>query len=153
MTARRERFVTTKHFLDSARSIDITIEEAVFEIVDNAFDADARNIRIDVEKNKQGFLRMTFSDDGVGIPASHIDKDGIEHEGIPYVLAYGGRIPHPGQPQSSLGAQRCPHGGAGRVSLWHREFSAAAMLSSPHHRLGTPRNSAAVAFLRSGPRS
>jgi len=100
MTARRERFVTTKHFLDSARSIDITIEEAVFEIVDNAFDADARNIRIDVEKNKQGFLRMTFSDDGVGIPASHIDKDGIEHEGIPYVLAYGGRIPHPGQPHS-----------------------------------------------------
>jgi len=100
MTARRERFVTTKQFLDSARSIDITIEEAVYEIIDNAFDADARNIRIDVEKNAEGYLRMTFSDDGVGIPTLHVDKDGIEHEGIPYVLAYGGRIPHPGQPRS-----------------------------------------------------
>ena len=100
MTVRRERFVTTKQFLDSARSIDITIEEAVYEIVDNAFDADARNIRIDVEKNTDGYLRMTFSDDGVGIPALHIDKDGIEHQGIPYVLAYGGRIPHPGLPRS-----------------------------------------------------
>ena len=29
MATRRERFVTTKQFLDSARSIDITIEEAV----------------------------------------------------------------------------------------------------------------------------
>ena len=31
MVARRERFVTTKQFLDTARSYDITVEECILE--------------------------------------------------------------------------------------------------------------------------
>ena len=45
MAIRRERFVTTKQFLDSARSLDITPIEGFYELFDNSFDADATSIR------------------------------------------------------------------------------------------------------------
>ena len=38
---RREQFVTTRQFLESARSLDITTIECFYELFDNAFDADA----------------------------------------------------------------------------------------------------------------
>ena len=98
MVARRERFVTTKQFLDTARSYDITVEECILEALDNSFDADSEEVRVDVGKNERGEMMIVVSDDGVGIPAIHIDDDGVAHEGIPYVLAYGGRIPHKGKP-------------------------------------------------------
>ena len=92
MEIRREQFVTTSQFLDSARSIGIRTVEGACEVVDNSFDADSWNIRIHIEKNDDDTLQFTFIDDGVGIPALHTDSEGVEHEGIPYVLAYGGRI-------------------------------------------------------------
>ena len=97
MEARREQMVTTGMFLESARNLGIKSLEGVCEIVDNSFDADAWNIRIHIEREKGESLQITFTDDGVGIPREHIDSDGISHQGIPYVLAYGGRIPHPHQ--------------------------------------------------------
>ena len=99
MAARREQFVTTKEFLDSARSLGIKSLEGICELVDNAFDADAYNIRIHIENNKDGTLQIIFVDDGLGIPAIHIDDEGKERQGIPYILAYGGRIPHPNRPE------------------------------------------------------
>jgi len=99
MAARREQFVTTKEFLDTARSLGIKSLEGICELVDNAFDADAYNIRIHIENNKDGTLQIVFVDDGLGIPSIHIDDEGNERQGIPYILAYGGRIPHPNRPE------------------------------------------------------
>ena len=36
MAVRREKFVTTKQFLESARSLDITPIEGFYELFDNA---------------------------------------------------------------------------------------------------------------------
>ena len=95
MVARREQMVTTSQFLSSTRNLGIKISEGVCEIIDNSFDAGSSKINIHIENNKAGTLRITFTDNGVGIPAIHVDKNGDSHQGIPYVLTYGGRIPHP----------------------------------------------------------
>ncbi|MEE2974493.1 MAG: ATP-binding protein [Candidatus Thermoplasmatota archaeon] len=97
MAVRRERFVSTRHFLESARSLDITPIEGFYELFDNAFDADATSIRAHIEKKENGNLRFYIIDNGRGIRTTHTDSDGVVHQGIPYVLAYGGRIPHPGR--------------------------------------------------------
>ena len=97
MANRRERFVTTKQFLDSARSLDITTIEGFYEMFDNSFDADATMIRAHIEKNENGNLRFIIVDNGRGIKNIHVDDEGESHQGIPYVLAYGGSIPHPGR--------------------------------------------------------
>ena len=99
MEIRREQFVSSKDFLKSARDMGIGVEEGVYEIVDNALDAGAVNIWIEIEKKADGNFRFIFSDDGFGIPKEHIDDQGIKHQGIPYVLTYGGRIPNPQRPE------------------------------------------------------
>jgi hypothetical protein len=96
MPPRRERFVSTKQFLESARDYDITTEECILETLDNSFDANASKVRIDIEKQKD-MIRIMVTDNGIGIPRTHTDDSGIIHQGIPYILAYGGRIPHPGK--------------------------------------------------------
>ena len=48
-------------------------------------------------REDNGNFEFIFVDDGLGIKKIHEDKDGIQHQGIPYVLTYGGRIPHPNQ--------------------------------------------------------
>ena len=95
MEIRREQFVSSKDFLKSARDMGIGVEEGVYEIVDNALDAGAENIWIEIEKKADGNFRFIFSDDGFGIPKEHTDDQGETHQGIPYVLTYGGRIPNP----------------------------------------------------------
>ena len=52
---RREQFVTTRQFLESARSLDITTIECFYELFDNAFDADATSIRAHIEKKALPF--------------------------------------------------------------------------------------------------
>ena len=99
MEIRREQFVSSKDFLKSARDMGIGVEEGVYEIVDNALDAGAVNIWIEIEKKADGNFRFIFSDDGFGISKEHIDDQGIKHQGIPYVLTYGGRIPNPHRPE------------------------------------------------------
>jgi len=68
--------------------------EGVCEIVDNSLDAGASKIKIHIESNNDNTLRITFIDNGVGIPYLHLDSDGVLHQGIPYALTYGGRIKH-----------------------------------------------------------
>jgi hypothetical protein len=97
MAVRREHFVTTKQFLDSARSLDITSIEGFYELFDNSFDADSTSIRAHIEKKENGNLRFYIIDNGRGIKNIHVDDEGVSHQGIPYVLAYGGSIPHPGR--------------------------------------------------------
>ena len=96
MSVRRERFVTTRQFLETARSYDIDTEECILEALDNSFDASANEISINVSFENER-IRIMIVDNGVGIPTTHIDENNITHQGIPYVLAYGGRIPHPGK--------------------------------------------------------
>ena len=98
MEIRREQFVSSKDFLKSARSMGINVKEGVFEIVDNSFDAGANNIWIEITKKDDGNFRFIFTDDGFGIPETHTDDQGVTHQGIPYVLTYGGRIPNPYKP-------------------------------------------------------
>ena len=50
MVERRERFVSTRQFLETARSYDITEEECILEALDNSIDAGAHNIRIHIKK-------------------------------------------------------------------------------------------------------
>ena len=94
----REKFVHANDFLKSARDLGITIEEGVYEILDNSFDAEAENIWIQINKKDDGNFQIIFTDDGTGIPKFHTDENGNERQGIPYVLKYGGRIPNPYKP-------------------------------------------------------
>ena len=52
MEIHREKFVSSKDFLKSARNIGIGVEEGVYEIIDNALDAEAQNIWISIDKKK-----------------------------------------------------------------------------------------------------
>ena len=54
MEVRREQFISSKDFLKSARDLGITVEEGVYEILDNSLDADAYNIWINIEKKDNG---------------------------------------------------------------------------------------------------
>ena len=92
MSVRRERFVTTKQFLETARSYDIETEECILEALDNSFDASANEIGINVSFENER-IRIMIVDNGVGVPTIHVDENNISHQGIPYILAYGGRIP------------------------------------------------------------
>ena len=97
MEIRREQFISSKDFLKSARTRHHR-REGVYEILDNSLDADAYNIWINIEKKDNGNFRFIFCDDGNGIPKTHADNKGEVHQGIPYVLTYGGRIPNPFKP-------------------------------------------------------
>lgn len=103
MDIRREQMVTSSQFLRSTRKQGIKVLEGVCEIIDNSFDAGCSTVKVHIENNENGTLMMIFTDDGVGIPTIHEDKDGIKHQGIPYVLTYGGRIPHPHTSTSPVG--------------------------------------------------
>jgi len=97
--AHREKFINANNFLKSARDMGIGVEEGVYEILDNSFDAGAENIWIQIDKKDNDNFQFIFIDDGMGIPKEHIDADGEKHQGIPYVLTYGGRIPNPYKPE------------------------------------------------------
>jgi len=89
----REQMVTTSNFLRSVRKLGVKMLEGVCEIVDNSLDAGASEIKIHIESKSDGSLRILFIDNGIGIPFTHVNETGI-HQGIPYVLTYGGRIRH-----------------------------------------------------------
>lgn len=74
--------ISTKEYLDSVRFLGITTLEAVNELIDNSFDANADNIYIHIiEKNNE--ISIVVEDDGEGISAEKIDK----------ILSFGGRLP------------------------------------------------------------
>ena len=99
MEIRREPFVSSKDFLKSARDLGIGVLDGMCEIIDNALDADATKIWINIMEKEEKTFRFIFIDNGQGIPLEHTDDQGHVHQGIPYVLTYGGRIPNPSRPQ------------------------------------------------------
>jgi len=97
MSPERVRYVTTRHFLKSARNLGITLEDGVKEACDNSIDANAHNIWIHLLTKPNGLHRITIIDDGCGI-ANEVKEGGKTYRGIEYILAFGGRIPHPHNP-------------------------------------------------------
>jgi hypothetical protein len=78
--AHREKFINANNFLKSARDMGIGVEEGVYEILDNSFDAGAENIWIQIDKKDNDNFQFIFIDDGMGIPKEHIDADGEKHQ-------------------------------------------------------------------------
>lgn len=71
-------------YIDSVRYLGLTTVDAINELIDNSFDADAKRIHIHILEDFNG-ISIVVEDDGRGIEADKIDK----------VLAFGGRLVSP----------------------------------------------------------
>ncbi len=87
------QIVNISGFINSVRSLGITTTDAVNELVDNSFDANAKNIWISLLKNKNNSLCLRIEDDGMGIPKEALSK----------ILAFGGRLPGEGVTTGKFG--------------------------------------------------
>nr|AIF20706.1 hypothetical protein [uncultured marine group II/III euryarchaeote KM3_92_B07] len=91
---RREQFVLDHDFLNSARSSDLQFDDGVWELIDNAIDAGAKQIFVEIRIMPNDINRLIVMDDGHGIPTwitDPFEPDSEPRPGIPFVLAYGGR--------------------------------------------------------------
>jgi len=95
MKKEKIKLVSNKGFLKSVRDLGLTTVDAVNELVDNSFDAEANEIHISVSKNKKGNLIIIVEDDGRGIPKIVKDEFGLKHDGLAFALSFGGRIFNP----------------------------------------------------------
>lgn len=82
MGEEEQRIVSDAGFIDSVRDFGLTTLDAVKELVDNSFDANADNIWITVGERDDS-LYLIVEDDGDGIP-----KDDLASS-----LSFGGRLP------------------------------------------------------------
>jgi Histidine kinase-, DNA gyrase B-, and HSP90-like ATPase len=80
--------VREKFFIDNAKHKGFEITHATSEFVDNSIDAGAKNIFITKELQKNGLYKLTFADDGSGIPSDKI-VECFKHYG--YDRKYGKR--------------------------------------------------------------
>jgi len=76
-----QKIVSDEGFINSIRDLGLTTTDAVNELVDNSFDANAKNIWITIEEIK-GKMHLIIEDDGDGIPFHNLKK----------ALSFGGRI-------------------------------------------------------------
>ena len=84
----RVRFFNAVEALPSLRDLGITEDEGVCELIDNSFDVNCKEVRIHLEKKNDGNFKIIVADDGEGVPTTYGD-----FQGIPYVLAVGGKVP------------------------------------------------------------
>ena len=89
--SKRVEFVDFKGFLDSSRSMGLSFDDGVRELVDNSIDSGAQNIRIMFENTDKGGIKVTVEDDGSGIPLTFENDDGVIKYGIPFVMAFGNK--------------------------------------------------------------
>lgn len=87
MSVQSRDFAAGAAFVTSARDMGVETISAIFELIDNAIDADAENIRVHVENNGE-YLRIFVEDDGKGIKPI-VTHDGDEYDGITYAFAFG----------------------------------------------------------------
>ena len=83
MSSGSQRIVSDSGFIDSVRDFGLTTKDAVKELVDNSFDADAENIWITIDQRDGGEMFLIVEDDGDGIPRDEMANS----------LSFGGRLP------------------------------------------------------------
>ena len=88
----RVRFVEDADFLRASFSFGITFDDGVRELVDNSIDAGAQNIWVQIISMDNDRIRIIVADDGEGFPTTFTDISGDVRQGIPYAMAFGGRI-------------------------------------------------------------
>jgi hypothetical protein len=94
MGERREKFVLDHDFVRSARHSDVQFDDGVWELIDNAIDAESSQIYVEIQILPGDVNRLIVMDDGKGIPTwvtDSFEPDSEPRRGIPFVLAYGGR--------------------------------------------------------------
>jgi hypothetical protein len=75
--------ISDEGYLESVRFLGLTTVDAINELIDNSFDADADNVSIKiVDKDKK--ISISVEDDGRGIEPESINK----------ALSFGGRVPN-----------------------------------------------------------
>lgn len=79
----QQQIISEERFIESMRDFGLTTLDAVKELVDNSFDANAENIWITVGEDSEGRLYIIVEDDGEGIPSDKMQE----------VLSFGGRLP------------------------------------------------------------
>jgi DNA topoisomerase VI subunit B len=77
----QQKIVSDEGFISSIRDLGLTTIDAINELIDNSFDANAQNIWITLDEKENKFY-LIVEDDGEGIP-----KDELQN-----VLAFGGRL-------------------------------------------------------------
>ena len=85
----RTRFVEDIDFLRAAFDFGLSVNDGIKELVDNSLDNNATSIWVQIIKREDGGIRLVVADDGDGIPQFFEDEG--QREGIPYVMAFGGR--------------------------------------------------------------
>lgn len=83
MAEEEQKIVSDEGFIESIRDLGITTIDAVNELVDNSFDADADEIWITIKENEEGEFCLIIEDNGEGIPSDQLRK----------ILSFGGRLP------------------------------------------------------------
>ncbi|MFC6755862.1 MULTISPECIES: ATP-binding protein [Haloarcula] len=78
-----QQIISEERFIESMRDFGLTTLDAVKELVDNSFDANAENVWITVGKDSEGRHYLIVEDDGKGIPFDKMQE----------VLSFGGRLP------------------------------------------------------------
>jgi len=77
----KRKIVSDEGFINSIRDLGLTTINAINELVDNSFDANAENVWITIGRNN-GSLFLIIEDDGDGIPKNELQN----------VLSFGGRL-------------------------------------------------------------
>jgi len=83
MAEEEQKIVSDEGFIESIRDLGITTTDAINELVDNSFDANADRIWISIKENEDDEFYLIIEDDGEGIPPDQLRK----------VLSFGGRLP------------------------------------------------------------
>lgn len=78
-----QQIISEERFIESMRDFGLTTLDAVKELVDNSFDANAENVWITVGEDSENCLFLIVEDDGEGIPFDQMQE----------VLSFGGRLP------------------------------------------------------------
>lgn len=89
MTERKVPFVDDEDCLRGFFDLGLSLDDGVRELIDNALDANAKNIWILFDPTQGTRLHLIVGDDGDGIPDTVEDEFGDHQPGIPFVMAFG----------------------------------------------------------------